>query len=127
VIGVQLLLLLQRLATSSGRHATIGGRGLRSGMRPLGRWKGPARSLLVLYIAITSVMPVAGLLLVSLQSFWTPDIKWAPLSVTNYSFVQLENGPSRRAWITSLGLGAVTARIAMVGFGTILLHLRLDH
>jgi iron(III) transport system permease protein len=127
VIGVQLLLLLQRLATSSGRHATIGGRGLRSGIRPLGRWKGPARSLLVLYIAITSIMPVAGLLLVSLQSFWTPDIKWAQLSLANYSFVLLENGPTSRALITSLGLGAVTASVAMVGVGTILLHLRFDH
>ena len=127
MIGVQLLLLVQRLAISNERHAAVGGRGLRSGIRPLGRWKGPARSLLVLYIAITSVMPVAGLLLVSLQSFWTPDIKWAQLSVANYSFVLLENGPTSRALVTSLGLGAVTASVAMVGFGTIVLHLRFDH
>jgi iron(III) transport system permease protein len=72
-------------------------------------------------------MPVAGLLLVSLQSFWTPDIKWAQLSLANYSFVLLENGPTSRALITSLGLGAVTASVAMVGVGTILLHLRFDH
>jgi iron(III) transport system permease protein len=127
MIGVQLLLLLQRLTISNERHPAVGGRGLRAGIRPLGRWKGPARSLLVLYIAITSVMPVAGLILVSLQSFWTPDIKWAQLSLANYSFVLLENGPTSRALITSVGLGAVTASVAVVGLGTILLHLRFDH
>ena len=126
VIGVQLLLLLQRFTTSTGRHASGGGRGLRSGIRPLGRWKGPARSLLVLYVAVTSIMPVAGLLLVSLQSFWTPDIKWAQLSLANYSFVLLENGPTSRALVTSLGLGAVTASVTMLGAGAILLHLRFD-
>jgi iron(III) transport system permease protein len=126
VIAVQILLFAQRFATAAGRHAAVGGRGLRSGIRPLGPWRVPARSMLVLYLVITSILPVAGLLLVSLQSFWTPDIKWDQLSLANYSFVLLENGPTSRALITSIGLGAVTASTAMLAAGTILLFLRLN-
>ena len=82
--------------------------------------------MLALYVAITSILPVAGLLLVSLQSFWTPDVKWNQLSLANYSFVLLENGPTSRALLRSLGLGAVTASVAMLADGAILLYLRFD-
>ena len=123
VIVVQSLLVAQRFAAPEGRAATIGGRGVRGARVDLGQWRHLARSLVLLYLAATAILPVAGLILVSLQSFWTPDIRWERLSLANYSFVLLENAQTSKALLTSLGLSALTATVTIAVAALVMLQL----
>lgn len=111
---VQILLVLQRWVSPIERGAMSGGRGGRSGRIRLGLLKRPAQILTGLYLMATSILPVAGLLVVSFQSFWTPIINPSQFSLANYRFVLFENGPTSRAFTTSFTLGAATATLAML-------------
>ncbi|MDH4376343.1 MAG: iron ABC transporter permease [Ramlibacter sp.] len=124
VAVVQALLLAQRWLVPSEGHAVIGGRGGRAGLIRLGRWRRPAQGLAIGYLLATSVLPVLGLAIVSLQPFWTPIIDSAQFTLANYTFVLFENGPTSRAFVTSLGLGAATATAAVLIAALLLLGSR---
>lgn len=124
VAVVQFLLLAQRWLVPSEGHAVIGGRGGRAGLIRLGRWRRPAQALAIAYLLATSVLPVLGLAIVSLQPFWTPLIDSAQFTLANYSFVLFENGPTSRAFVTSMGLGAATATAAVLIAALLLLGSR---
>ncbi len=124
VAVVQFLLLAQRWLVPSEGHAVIGGRGGRAGLIRLGRWRRPAQALAIAYLLATSVLPVLGLAIVSLQPFWTPMIDSAQFTLANYSFVLFENGPTSRAFVTSMGLGAATATAAVLIAALLLLGSR---
>jgi iron(III) transport system permease protein len=124
VAVVQSLLLAQRWLAPPERNAVTGGRGGRSGRVKLGRWRRPAKALAISYLVATSVLPVAGLAIVSLQPFWTPIINVAQFSLENYNFVLFENGPTSRAFVTSLSLAAATATAAVLIAALVMLHTR---
>jgi iron(III) transport system permease protein len=124
VAVVQSLLLAQRWLVPAEGHAVIGGRGGRGGLIRLGRWRRPAQALAISYLLATSVLPVLGLAVVSLQPFWTPIIDSAQFTLANYTFVLFENGPTSRAFITSLSLGAATATAAVLISALLLLGSR---
>ena len=124
VAVVQFLLLAQRWLVPSEGHAVIGGRGGRAGLIRLGRWRRPAQGLAIGYLLATSVLPVVGLAIVSLQPFWTPIIDTKQFTLASYTFVLFENGPTSRAFVTSLGLGAATATAAVLIAALLLLGSR---
>ena len=124
VAVVQFLLLAQRWLVPSEGHAVIGGRGGRAGLIRLGRWRRPAQGLAIGYLLATSVLPVLGLAIVSLQPFWTPIIDTKQFTLASYTFVLFENGPTSRAFVTSLGLGAATATAAVLIAALLLLGSR---
>jgi len=68
------LWLLQRRSLAARRFATVGTRGAGGSVARLGKWKWPFRSVILFYIAFSAVLPVAALVLVSLQTFWSGDI-----------------------------------------------------
>lgn len=109
VAVVQAVLILQRILVPGGRHAALGGRGLRRSLIALGRWRLPARIAACLYLLATAILPLIGLIVVSGQSFWTPRIDWHALSLEQYRFVLFENGPTSHALINSLGLAIAAA------------------
>ncbi len=111
---VQMLLVIQRWVSPIDRGAMSGGRSGRSGRIRLGVWRRPAQIMIALYLMATSILPVAGLLVVSFQSYWTPIINPNQFSLANYRFVLFENGPTSRAFTTSFTLGAATATLAML-------------
>ncbi|MGA1327510.1 MAG: ABC transporter permease [Rubrivivax sp.] len=125
VVVVQCLLLAQRWMMPDDRHSMIGGRGGRAGQIRLGRWRRPAQALAIAYLATTSVLPVCGLLIVSFQPFWTPLIDVAQFTLENYTFVLFENGPTSRAFVTSLSLGAATATAAVLIAAVLMFAARL--
>lgn len=68
------LWLLQRRSLAGGRFATVGTRGAGGSVARLGKWKWPFRSLILIYIGFSAVLPVAALMLVSFQTFWSGEI-----------------------------------------------------
>jgi iron(III) transport system permease protein len=78
--------------------------------------------MVVIYLIMTAVLPILGLVIVSLQPFWTPLINWAALSFANFVEVLINNRLTSRGLINSLGLGVATATICMLLAGLIMLH-----
>ncbi len=108
--------LLQRKIASRTGHATIGGQGLRPNLLALGGWKWPARILIVLYVLLTSVLPLLALFIVALQPFWRPNIVFANLSFDN--FAEFASSASSRAAISNsamLAIGTSTVVVLVAG------------
>jgi iron(III) transport system permease protein len=124
LVVVQGLLLLQRRLAPPGQSAAVGGRGFRSGRVALGRWRGPARGLMLAYLLVTAVLPLAGLVLVSLQGFWTPNVEWDKLTLANYQSVLFQRGNTSQALFDSVGLGIVTATVGMLAAGLLMLYVQ---
>lgn len=111
---VQIALLMQHLVSRAGRFATIGGKGGGTSRVRLGRWRIVARLAMFLYLMATSVIPVIGLVIVSLQPFWTPNIDPSVFTLDNYRFVLFESAFTSSALVNSVLLGAVGGTIGML-------------
>jgi len=122
VLGLVLMLviaaiwLLQRKIASRTGHAQIGGMGVRPNLLVLGGWRWPARIMLLLYVALTSVLPLIALFIVALQPFWRPNIVWSTLSLDN--FMGFLEAPAPRLAISNsviLAIGVSTAVVLVAG------------
>ena len=106
--------LLQARFLRMGRHATIGaGRAGGTTKVPLGRWRWPARAVLLTYVLVTSVLPFLALVFVSLQAFWSPVVNWGQLNLDNYRQVLVENELTKTALRNSVLLGVVGATVSV--------------
>lgn len=117
--AVQSLLLLQRRLVPPGRHATVTGGFLRRRI-PLGRWRPWVRAVTLVYLLAAFAAPLAALLLVSLQRFWTPAISWPDLGPSHYLEL-LRSGPPGRALLNSLTLAVLTATASLLLVGGLVL------
>jgi iron(III) transport system permease protein len=124
LIVVQVLLFVQRSLVRSGQHATISGRGFRAAKVTLGPWRYPAMILTAGYLLLTAVAPLVGLIIVSLQRFWTPQIRWDQLSFVNYQFVLFQNKGTVDALINSLTMGVVGATLGIVIAALLMLNVQ---
>ncbi len=104
--------LAQRKLSSGLGFATIGGRGVRQDLMSLGPLKWVARAVMLIYLALTSVLPVLGLLTVALQPFWTPNIDLSNLTLQNFEAV-LSRGTVGGALRNSVLIGAAVATVGM--------------
>ena len=105
---------LQTRVLKRGRHATIGGKGLKLTRIELGAWRWPARAVILGYIFVAAVLPIAGLLLVALNGFWTPNIKWASLGFATFREVLFEDPVTALALRNSLALATMGATLGML-------------
>lgn len=121
IVIIGLVWLLQRRIAARTGHAEIGGMGLRPNRILLGKWRWPARMLLLLYVAMTSVLPLLALFVVSLQPYWTPAISLDALSWSNYVEFAAER-QSREAILNSSVLAIVTTTIVVLVSGLLALH-----
>lgn len=111
-VALVLTVLQLRLAGQGARRATLSGRG--SGVRPfsLGRASDRIlRTVAYLYVVIAGLLPVSAIVLVSLLTYWRPDVTWADLRISNYAAVW-NNELARNGATTSLVLGVVGALAA---------------
>jgi iron(III) transport system permease protein len=111
--------------TEKGNYAKIGGRGARQNLVQLGKWKWPARAVMVGYLVLTSVLPFIGLLFVSLQGFWSANVKWGSMSLANYAALGkqelLKQGLQNSLF---LGLGVATVAVLLTAITAYLIHRR---
>ncbi len=114
LVVVQIAVVGEYLISRAGRHAKVGGKGRGRAINTLGPLRWVARLLTVLYLGMATVVPVLGLVLLSLQGFWTSAINWATLSFRNY--IDVFGGTSQlgKSFVNSLVLGVVTATVLML-------------
>lgn len=111
---IQVALLLQVLVLRAGRFAVIAGKGQAHSKVELGKWRLPAKSMIITYLMLTAVIPLISLAVVSLQPFWSPRINVSTFSLQHFVYVLFDNSMSVRALINSIGLGIVGATIGIV-------------
>ncbi|WP_241383745.1 ABC transporter permease [Rhodococcus sp. CH91] len=112
VIGV--VWLLQARSARSGNYARISSRGQSDAVVSLGRWRTPARLAMIGYLLLMSVIPLVALLFVSVQRYWTPDVKWDELGLQNYRALLSSSGPAGEALRNSLWLGTVGSVVGVL-------------
>jgi len=122
IVGVSWL--IQARLLKSGRFATVGGKGHRVSRIELGKWRTPARAAVFMYIFIAAVLPVVGLLLVALNGFWTPQIRWTHLNLSSFTEVLFDDGQTAAAIMNSLSLGIVGATIGIVAAAVMSLYMQ---
>ncbi|TQC46707.1 iron ABC transporter permease [Rhodococcus sp. WS4] len=113
VAVVALCWMLQRRLVRSGGHATISGRGARSAALQLGRWRWPVRISMLGFMALTAVLPLLGLIAVSLQKYWTANFSFSSLTLSNYESL-FDNELVWGGLQNSVVLAAVGATAAIV-------------
>ena len=124
ILVVGIAWFLQGQILKSGRFATVGGKGHKLHRIELGVWRTPARAIVMFYIFIAAVLPVAGLLLVALNGFWTPQIRWANLNFGSFREILFEDGQTARALKNSLSLGIVGATLGIMAAAVMALYLQ---
>lgn len=122
ILGLVLMLVIgliwiaqRRIASRTG-HAQIGGMGVRPNLLTLGPWRWPARGLILLYVLLTSVLPLLALMIVAMQPYWRPTIVWNMLSFNN--FLEFAASRTARAAITNsalLAIGTSTLVVLIAG------------
>lgn len=114
VLFVGITWYLQSRLLRSGRFATIGGKGESGGTFELGRWRGPVRLVMLSYVFIAAILPIAALLMVSLTGFWTSSITWDGMSLDTIRETVFDNPLTFRALSNSLRLGVSGATLGMI-------------
>jgi len=107
-------LWLQRRMLRRSRFATISGRSARPMPIRLGVLKWPARILMIGYIASTALLPLFGLILVSLQPFWNANVRWSLLSTFRYQELLSSSTQARQALVNSITISTYGATVAML-------------
>lgn len=119
VLGIVMLVIigtlwyLQRKIMKRGSHVMQGGRSTGGARLPLGRWKFAARSLMFAYMGCATVLPLAALVIVALQPFWTPSIDVTQFTLRHFENVLFINSMTVAAFKNSLLISAAGATIAM--------------
>jgi iron(III) transport system permease protein len=124
VIAVGLLFLLQRMISARRRHVTIGGKGVHATRVPLGPWKWVARAAMIGYIAAASIVPLLGLLFVSLQRFWSSHITMKSFTFDVLLALFQGDNLTKKALQTSIFLGIVGATLGMLIATMLMLYVR---
>ncbi|WP_250518396.1 iron ABC transporter permease [Caballeronia sp. ATUFL_M1_KS5A] len=128
VLALAMLLMViglryaKRFFAPAGRHAVVGGRGVRSAPTQLGRLRHVTRAIIVFYIALALVLPLLALMVVSVEHFWTAHIPWRHLTFDNYVNVATRNPATSRALINSLLLAGLSATITTIVAGFLMIY-----
>lgn len=104
---------IQSRILRAGKHASVGNKGAKTTPINLGRWRAPARALVIVYSVVTVLLPALALIYVSLAGTWRPGF-----SLEGLSFAQFEklftNPYTLQGLTNSFGLGLATATIVVI-------------
>lgn len=103
--------LLQQAVTRKGRFAMISGRSGHSRIR-LGGWRHLFRGGMLVYLLLTTLLPLLAVLVVALQPYWTTVIDPSVFTLEHFERV-LSRRKNTTAIRTSVFLGAVGGLIAI--------------
>ncbi len=127
-LTVPLVLLQRRLLQNTRKYATIRGKAGRVRELPLGGWKWPAIAFACLFLLVTVVVPLSGIVLRAFVTNWGFGVSVVDaLTLDNFRSVFEEPTHTRAIWNTVL-LGTIGGAITVacytaIGFAT---HRRND-
>jgi iron(III) transport system permease protein len=107
------MLSFYRRIIGRGTFTTISGKAFRPRPMDMGRWAWILFSVCLLYVLLAVVLPIAALLITSLQRFATVLLDQAQWTIANYELA-LSLGPVRTALFNSIALGLGVATVGVV-------------
>jgi iron(III) transport system permease protein len=97
-----------------GNFSVMSGRARSETRVSLGRWRWPARALVLGYIAATAIIPFLALLVVSLQPFWSAKLHLSKSTFVHYRETFFDNVNTQSALKNSILLALVGATITVL-------------
>ncbi|RAY15875.1 iron ABC transporter permease [Actinomadura craniellae] len=130
-IGLNLIVMLvvtavwylQTRILRSDRNSGIGGKGARTRPLRLGRWRPLARLAVLGYLALTSILPLGALVLVSLSGYWSSSVDFGALNLDAFRRT-LSDVTTQEALVNSLLLGVAGATIGMLAAAVVSMLVR---
>ncbi|WP_108461475.1 ABC transporter permease [Devosia naphthalenivorans] len=130
VLGMMLMAVIlfiwvfQRKALMGGNFAKVSGRARADSMVKLGALRWPARMLILSYMMAASILPLAALILVSLQPYWTGTNIFANLSFQHYEALFWGGGSEIEALRNSVLIGVVGATMSMLVAAVLVIYIK---
>ena len=108
------LVMVQRwLLKSANKYVAIKGKGARQKLLPLGRWKWIAMTLIVLWLMVTVIVPISGIVLRAFVSNWGEGVRLLDV-LTLEHFREIWDQPSlMRGIVNTMLIGVVGGAIAV--------------
>ncbi|CAB3749511.1 spermidine/putrescine ABC transporter permease [Burkholderia sp. MSh2] len=114
-ITFPLVLLQRRLLKTANRFVTVKGKAGRATVLPLGAWRWVALAIVALWLMLTVIVPISGIVLRAFVTNWGEGVALAEV-LTLSNFVELfEQDNLVRAIVNTLGIGVIGGALA-VGF-----------
>ncbi|KUY64419.1 spermidine/putrescine ABC transporter permease [Burkholderia cepacia] len=114
-ITFPLVLLQRRLLKTANRFVTVKGKAGRTTVLPLGVWRWVALAIVVLWLILTVIVPISGIVLRAFVTNWGEGVALAEV-LTLSNFTELfEQDNLVRAIVNTLGIGVIGGALA-IGF-----------
>ncbi|MCA8350035.1 ABC transporter permease [Burkholderia cepacia] len=114
-ITFPLVLLQRRLLKTANRFVTVKGKAGRTTVLPLGVWRWVALAIVVLWLMLTVIVPISGIVLRAFVTNWGEGVALAEV-LTLSNFIELfEQDNLVRAIVNTLGIGVIGGALA-IGF-----------
>lgn len=114
MLFVGLSYYVQYRVLKNSRFGSIGGKATHNTVVNLGLWRPLVRAGVVLYIGISTVLPMVALFLVSFNGYWTANIQWGSLSLDAFRVALFDDPKTREAFTNSFSLGLVGGLIGIL-------------
>ncbi|WP_315382867.1 iron ABC transporter permease [Microvirgula aerodenitrificans] len=114
-----LVLLQRRLLRSASKYVSIRGKAARQQPLPLGNWRWLAFAIIGLWLAVTVLVPLSGIVLRAFVSHWGDGVSLLD-SLTLSNFTDLfEQDNMVRAITNTLGVGVIGGLVAVAAYTAI--------
>ncbi|HVW45244.1 MAG TPA: iron ABC transporter permease [Amycolatopsis sp.] len=114
VVAVAVVWVLQRRLLSRGHFYAIGGKGQSSAIVRLRGWRRPCQAIAILFIIVSSVLPLVSLVIVALTGFWSATPAWSNISLRTFVNVLVNDSTSASSIQNSLVLAVFGATLGVV-------------
>jgi iron(III) transport system permease protein len=116
------LVMVQRwLLKSANKYVSIKGKGARQNPLPLGKWKWLAFGIIAVWLAFTIVVPISGVVLRSLVSYWGEGVTLAEAFTTQHFRDILDQPSLVRGIINTILIGVIGGGLTVMCYTAIAL------
>ena len=121
LIAFPLVWLQRRLLGVANRYVSVRGKAARASPLSIGRWRWAALALVLGWLAVTVVTPLAGVLLRSLVTTWGEGVRLAEVLTLDHFSELLEYPNLVRGVVNTLLIGVVGGALAVACYAAIAL------
>ncbi len=116
LISLPLVFAQRALLSRAGRYVTVRGRGQAVRPQPLGRWRWPAFGLVMVWLAVTVLVPVSGVVLRSVVRSWGEGVRLTEVLTLSH-FPELLRYPNlARGVLNTMLIATVGGALAVAAY-----------
>src|SRR5262252_7886025 len=120
-VTAPLVFMQRRLLAQAQRYISVRGKAVRSAPLKLGKWRWPAFAAIVLWFAVTVIVPLAGITLRSFVETWGEGVVLSEVLTLEHYRELMEYPNVVRSMINTLGIGVIGGAVAVACYTAIAL------